>query len=165
MLSSHRQEGSHHWYRGKVLLNGSTEEFDEDCGAPLQDLSHSSPQSSEDRFFTYADADIEGLSAHLGIRWQASKSVAFGTEVPYLGFWWDLHTQRVYLPDKKKARYRVAITEWGRKCTHDLLEAQKLYGKLLHTVLVIPAGWAHLTSMEAMLASFNNNPFLLHTPP
>ena len=48
---------------------------------------------------------------------------------------------------------------------HNLLEVQELYGKLLHAALVIPAGRAHLTSLEAMLAAFNDNPFLPHTPP
>jgi len=35
--------------------------------------------------FSYADADIDALSARLGIRWEASKAVLFETEVPYLG--------------------------------------------------------------------------------
>jgi hypothetical protein len=48
---------------------------------------------------------------------------------------------------------------------HNLLERQKLYGKLFHAMLVIPAGQAHLTCMEAMLASFNDSPFILHTSP
>ena len=42
---------------------------------------------------------------------------------------------------------------------------QKLYGKLLHTTLVVPAGQAYLTNLEAMLALFNNRPFVPHTPP
>lgn len=62
-------------------------------------------------------------------------------------------------------RYQAAIGEWEKKHTHNLLETQKLYSKLLHASLVIPAGCAHFTSLEAMLGSFNNNPFLLHTPP
>jgi hypothetical protein len=69
------------------------------------------------------------------------------------------------LPNEKKLRYLTAITEWGKKCMHNLQEIQKLYSKPLHAALVIPAGRAHLTSMEAMLASFNNSPFLPHTPP
>ena len=42
---------------------------------------------------------------------------------------------------------------------------QKQYGKLLHASLVMPAGHAHLTSLEAMLGSFDNCIFLPHTPP
>ena len=109
--------------------------------------------------------DIDALSMHLGIKWQTAKSIPFGTEVPYLGFCWDLRAQVVHLPDEKKAKYLAAITEWESKHTHNLLETQKLYGKLLHAALVIPARHAHLTSMEAMLASFNNSPFIPHTPP
>ena len=160
-----RQEGGRLWYGGKALPSDHTEEFDEDCSSPLKDLASSSPRSVQDRKYSYADADIDKLSARLGIKWQASKTIPFGEEVPYLGFRWDLRAQKVYLPDEKKAKYLAAIADWGSKRTHDLLEAQKLYGKLFHAALVIPAGRAHLTSMEAMLASFSNSPFVPHTPP
>ena len=135
-----RQEGSRLWYGGKMLPSGHAEEFDEDCSTPLQDLSNRSPRSPDDQKFAYADADIDRISARLGVVWQASKSVPFGTEVPYLGFRWDLHARKVYLPDEKKLKYLAAIADWGRKRTHDLLETQKLHGKLLHAALVIPAG-------------------------
>ena len=161
----HRQEGGRLWYGGKGLPSGAAEEFDEDCSRDLRDLSRSSPRPPSDQEFTYADADIDRLSASLGIRWQAAKSIPFGTEVPYLGFCWDMRTQLVHLPDGKKAKYQAAIVEWKTKRTHNLLETQQLYGKLFHAALVIPAGRAHLTNMEAMLASFNNSPFLPHTPP
>ena len=71
----------------------------------------------------------------------------------------------MHLPDEKKAKYLAAIEEWKAKRMHNLLETQKLYGKLSHAALVIPAGRAHLTNLEAMLTSFNGNPFLPHTPP
>ena len=89
-LGGRKQDGGRLWYGGKALPSGPTEEFDEDCSAPLQDLADSSPRSSQDRIFTYADADIDKLSDRLGIRWQPSKSIPFGEEVPYLGFRWNL---------------------------------------------------------------------------
>ena len=46
-----------------------------------------------------------------------------------------------------------------------MAEVQKLYGKLLHSTLVVPAGQAYLTSLEAMLALFHDRPFVPHTPP
>ena len=160
-----RQEGSRIWYGGKNLPNDSIEEFDEDCNAKLRDLADSSPRPAADQKFAYADTDIDELSIRLGIRWEASKSVPFGEEVPYLGFLWDLRSRVVHLPDEKKTRYLAVIGEWKEKRTHDLIETQRIYGKLLHASLVIPAGRARLTSLEAMLASFNNNPFRPHTPP
>ena len=123
-----------------MLPNGSAEEFDEDYSTLLQDLADSSPRSPEDRHFTYADANIDALSNYLGIKWQSSKSVPFRIKVPYLGFRWNLHTQKVHLPNEKKAKYLAAIDEWKKKWTHNLLKAQKLYGKLFHMALVIPAG-------------------------
>jgi len=160
-----RQNGSRLWYGGKDLPNGSSEEFDEDCSMVLQDLADASPRSLEDKEFTYANADIDAVSACLGIQWEASKSVPFATEVPYLGFQWNLRTHIVSLLDDKRTRYLAAIVEWEGKHTHNLLEMQKLYGKLLHALLVVPAGHAYLTGLEAMLSSFNDNIFLPHTPP
>ena len=48
---------------------------------------------------------------------------------------------------------------------HNLLEMQKLYGKLHHTTMVLPAGRAYLTGLEAMLATCSNRPFLPRSPP
>ena len=36
----------------------------------------------------------------------------------------------MYLPDEKKARYLAVIAQWKEKRVHDLLETQRLYGKL-----------------------------------
>ena len=82
-----------------------------------------------------------------------------------MGFRWNLRSRVVYLPDEKKTRYLAVIAQWKKKRTHNLLETQRLYRKLLHAMLVIPAGQAYLTGLEAMLALFNNSPFCLHTPP
>ena len=119
----HRQDSSRLWYGGKTLPSGPTEEFDEDCSSPLKDLTSSSPRSLQDQEYSYADANIDNLLARLGIKWQASKTIPFGEEVPYLGFRWDLHVQKVFLPDEKKTKYLAAIADWGSKCTHNLLEA------------------------------------------
>jgi hypothetical protein len=160
-----RHEGSRLWYGGKGMPNRSMEEFDEDSSMTLLDLSGASPCSPADQQFVYAAADIDQLSSYLGISWQTSKSIPFGVEVPYLGFRWNLCSQVVYLPEEKKAKYLMAIAEWGKTRAHNLLKTQKLYGKLLHAALVIPAGHTHLTSLEAMLTSFKNNPFIPHPSP
>jgi len=59
----------------------------------------------------------------------------------------------------------AAVEEWERKPMHTLLEVQQLHGKLLHVTLVVPAGRAYLTNLEAMLGIFHNHPFLPWTPP
>jgi len=148
-----------------TLPDGSPEEFNKDCSTTLQDLANASPHSVQDQQFAYADVDIDALSMRLGIQWKTLKLVPFGTEVPYLGLHWDLHTQVIHLLDEKRVKYLGAIAEWEAKRTHNLLETQKLYGKLLHASLVILPGCAYLTSLEAMLASFNSSPFIPHTPP
>ena len=109
--------------------------------------------------------DIDALSRHLGIRWEATKSIPFGTEVPYLGFLWNLHTRTVCLLEKKRIKYMAAITEWKEKQTHILSEIQESYGKLQHASMVIYPGRAYITSPKAMLASSHHRPFLPRTPP
>ena len=81
------------------------EEFDEDCSERLCDLANASLCTEEDQPFTYVDSDIDCISMRLGIWWEASKSIPFGTEVPYLGFHWDLQTHLVHLPEEKKSKY------------------------------------------------------------
>ena len=160
-----RQEGGRVWYGGKELPSSHPEEFDEDCTIPLQDLADASPQAAEDQLFAYANKDIDQISQRLGIHWEPSKTVPFGSEVPYLGFCWDLGNRVVHLRKEKKAKYLAVIAEWEQRKKHNLLEVQKLYGKLLHAAPVIPAERAHLTSLEAMLAICNNSPFIPRSPP
>ena len=158
-------EGSRIWYRGDAMPDGRPEEFDEDMFFPLRDLSSISPRTADDAHFTYADADIDRVSDELGIPWEHSKTVPFSNVVPYLGFLWNLTTRTVEVPLEKKLKYRSAIEEWQKKPRHTLAEVQRLYGKLLHTTLVVPAGRAYLTNLETMLALFNDRPFVPHTPP
>jgi len=147
------------------MPNGRPEEFDKNMATPLRDLSHTSACSPNDALYTYTDNDIDDLSERLGIPWEVSKSIPFGSVVPYLSFIWDLDTRTVAVPAEKKLKYLSAIEEWEKKPTHALAEVQGLYGKLLHVSLVSPARRAYLTSLEAMLSGFNNSPFMPHTPP
>ena len=132
---------------------------------PLCDLLCASPCSLIDAQFTYANADIDYISNKLGIPWESSKTVPFSNVVPYLGFIWNLTTRTVEVPPEKKCKYLEVIEEWQKKPQHPLVEVQKLYGELLHTTLVIPAGQAYLTNLEAMLTIFHNRPFMPHSPP
>jgi hypothetical protein len=164
-VGGRQQDGGRLWFKGKDHPDGSPEEFDEDCSVPFRDLAEASVRSEEDKTFSYADADIDALSELLGIRWETSKSVPFGAEVPYLGLLWDLRARTVRLLEKKRIKYMAAISEWEEKRTHNLLETQQLYGKLLHASWVIPPGRAYLTNLEAMLSLCHNSPFLPRTPP
>ena len=141
------------------------EEFDEDMVNPLRNLADASERPPNDTLFTYADADIDFLSEELGIPWELSKTVPFTMVVTYLGFLWDFNACMVAVPVEKKAKYPHVIEEWCQKPRHTLVEVQGLYGKLLHTSLVIPAGRVYLTTLEAMLSGFSNCPFMPHTHP
>ena len=122
------------------MPDGRPEEFNEDMAAPLCNLTNASMCHPDDTSFTYADVDIDLLSEELGIPWESSKMIPFSMVVPYLGFLWDLNARTVVVPTEKKAKYLNAIEEWRQKPRHMLAEVQGLYGKLLHTSLVIPAG-------------------------
>ena len=65
----------------------------------------------------------------------------------------------------KKEKYKTVIEEWLSKSVHTLDEVQKLYGKLLHILLIVPARHTYLPSLESMLGSFTANPFVPHHPP
>ena len=153
-----RQDGSRIWFCGKAMEDGRLEEFDEDNSVPFQDLSPTTQ-------YTYDDSDIDRISHHLGIPWEISKTIPFGAVVPYLGLTWDLDEKTVAIPDAKKKKYLACIGEWFQRQTHTLAQVQSLYGKLLHSCLVIREGRAYLTSLEAMLSISYNRPFIPRTPP
>ncbi|GLB41303.1 putative tyrosine recombinase [Lyophyllum shimeji] len=159
------QDRSRFWYRGETMPSGLPMEFDEDASFPIRDLSTNSPRSPLDAAYTYSSADIDALSHTLGIPWEASKTVEFGFSVQYLGLVWDLQERTVSVPQAKKEKYLQAISEWYTRTTHTLEDVRKLYGKLLHTSLIIPAGRAYLTRLETMLANFRGCIFTPHHPP
>lgn len=157
--------GGRKWYKGATMPNGSAEEFDEDTRFPIQDLSQRSPRSKEDETFSYCTADIDALSSEMGIPWEPAKDIPFCSTPPFTGFIWNLDERTVDLSTEKRVKYLHAIAEWESKRTHTLREVQKIYGKLLHAAHIIPVGRAYLTNLEAMLAMFNDRPFLPRTPP
>ncbi|CAA7260292.1 unnamed protein product [Cyclocybe aegerita] len=133
------------WFRGQLMPNGKPEEFDEDVSFPIRDLSQASPRSEEERRFTYCMSDIDAICNELGIPWETEKDVPFQSVVPFIGFLWDLDQREVALASAKQEKYLKAIQEWETRKEHNLEETQKLYGKLLHACLVVPAGRAYLT--------------------
>jgi hypothetical protein len=159
------QSGSRFWYPGESMPDDLPAEFDEDAASPIADHSLLLNRTPYDALFTYCDYDIDLISGQLGIPWEPSKTVPFSSVVPYLGFEWNIPERTVAITENKKAKYRSAIRGWLLHPTHNLEEAQKLYGKLLHACLVLPAGRAYLTSLESLMASFGTNPFVPHHAP
>jgi hypothetical protein len=157
--------GGRYWYCGDTMPDDRPEEFDEDTSFPIRDLSGASPRSISDMAFSYGMADIDSLSQVLGIPWEASKDVPFGSLVPFIGFAWDLELRSVSVPPKKKEKYLAAIALWEKEPTHVLNDVQKLFGKLLHVSLIVPMGRAYLANLEAMLGVFRDSPFKPRTPP
>lgn len=153
------------WFRGNLLPDDRFEEYSEDMTLPLQDLASCSPRAPHDGVFAYSMEDIDDLSQKLGIPWERDKDQPFSSKVTYIGFDWDLKEKTVALSEKKKRKYLEVVKEWQRCRTHDLQEAQKLHGKLLHACLVITRGKAYLRSIEAFIAIFHDKPFLKRTPP
>jgi len=113
----------------------------------------------------YAFCDIDSISAELGIPWESSKDSLFSSTGVYIGLLWNLEARTVGLAPSKAAKYMAAIDEWLLSETHTLEEVQKLYGRLLHSSLILPAGRAYLTGLESMLGAFNDSPFSHRHPP
>ena len=158
------QKGGRIWFRGELLPNDHIEEFAEDMSLPLRDLS-SRREPTANPEHAYSMDDVDEISAKLGISWERSKDVPFGRVVPFIGFDWDLENKTVSLQEKKKNKYSDAVEEWRRRKVHTLEDVQKLYGKLLHTCLIIPEGRAYLTKLEKMLGIFHNTPHKPRHPP
>ena len=57
------------------------------------------------------------------------------------------------------------LMDWRSRCTHSLMEVQKLHGKLLHVLLILPASQAYLTNLEAMISIFSDTPLMPRIPP
>jgi hypothetical protein len=162
--------GRHHhggrwWYHAGNLPDGRIIECDEDMTFPLKDLSNASPRTTQDAFFSYCIDDIDRIAAHMGIPWEKSKDIPFGTVFRYIGLEWDIAHSTVSLPADKRDKYHKAIREWQQSSTHTLSEAQSLHGKLMHTCHVIPAGRAYLTRLETFMGNFHGSPFQPRTPP
>lgn len=109
--------------------------------------------------------DIDRISEELGIPWEKTKDIPFGSVFPFIGFSWDLEHSTVSIPQAKKEKYLLAITQWEARHTHTLSEVQQLYGKLLHACSVVPSGRAYLTTLERFMANFSDSPFMPRTPP
>jgi hypothetical protein len=153
-----RQSGGRLWYRGNDTADGRGEEFDEDKKLPIKDLSKRSIRSKEDARFSYCMADIDRVSAPLGVVWKLVKDSPFGPIAKYDGFSWDLVKYQVSVPKEKKERYYGELIRWEEREAHTLDEVQSLYGKLQHVSLIAPEGSAYLTEFEKMIATGTANP-------
>jgi hypothetical protein len=158
-----RQVRGRIWYEGGYWPSGEVVELFEDCRFPVREQVGGIGGLEEG--YTYGMDDVDEFSSLLGIPWEVSKDQPFAFEGEYIGLRWDLQDKTVSLPDAKKGKYLDAIAEWQRKSTFSLLEVQQLYGRLLHATLVVPAGRARLTGLEAMLGLYSNRPFALRHPP
>jgi len=158
-------ERARFWYGGDLLPDGRVEEFDEDMAFPILDLSQASKRSSLDTPYSYSLEDVNHFTNKLGLPWELSKDIPFASSVPFTGLVWNLEDKTVSLQRKKQLKYIAAIDEWSAKRTHALKEVRKLYGKLLHTCLVMPRGRAYLMGLEKMLGIFHDSPEKPRTPP
>lgn len=151
------QTNARSYYAGPPLPDLSPSQYDEDFHFPLS--SHSDP------FYSYTDTDIDEFSQAIGLPWKESKTAPFSHLATYLGFIWNLNLRTVSLHPNKQKKYLLAIQEWLTRPSHTLLQVQSLYGKLLHTTYIIPAGRLYLTNFERMIPTFHSRPYCPHRPP
>ena len=154
------QKGGRFWFQGKSLPSDLTEEFTEDMSMPLWDCA-----STPNEEYAYSMIDVKAISSQLGVLWERTKDIPFSRVAPFIGFDWDLDRKTVSLQEKKREKYLHTIVEWQRRKTHVLEDVQKLYGKLLHTCLIVLEGRAYLTKIEKMMGISHDTPLKPRRPP
>lgn len=85
-------------------------------------------------------SDIDVISNKLGIPWKMSKDQPFAHSTTYIGFILNLQEKAILLIPSKAEKYLWVINKWNACNTHTLEDIQNIYGKLLHTASLIPAG-------------------------
>jgi hypothetical protein len=88
-----------------------TEEFDEDMRFPLWDLSQDSSCPMADTSFCSNLDNVDQVSKHLGIPWEASKDISFSDAPTFIGLIWNLIDHTVSLTESKRLEYLNAISE------------------------------------------------------
>ncbi len=112
--------GGRWWYHAGDLPDGCLIVCDEDMAYPIKDLSDVSPRSTHEASFTYNMDDINRVVVHLGIPWEQSKDIPFGTVIHYIGLEWDIAQCTVVLSADKREKYKAAISQWKSSTTHTL---------------------------------------------
>ena len=119
--------------------------------------------------FTYSHAvkDITDILEFLGFRIVYAKVKEFADTCTYNGFWWDISSKRVGLPDKKHTKYleqvSAALAPGARLSLRD---TQKLQGCLVHICFIFLEGRPRLPSLHHFVCSFDHrNRFSRRFPP
>ena len=84
------------WYKGDMLVDGSIEEFAEDCTHVVRDLVADSLDDCS-ALHAYGFDHINCITDCLGIPREPSKDTPFSTTPVFLGFTWDLENKTVGL--------------------------------------------------------------------
>ncbi len=108
---------------------------------------------------------MDTVSQQLGLLWQHEKDQPFSTTPEFTGLVWDLVAWQVALVQKKRDKYLAVLAEFRARPTHTLQQIQLLHGKLIYTMLVVPAGRPYLVQLEAAMAVAAKHPYIPHAPP
>ncbi len=103
--------------------------------------------------------DIYAVSREIRVPWSIPKSGVHEYTGTYSGFFWDLPSKRVSLPDEKRSKYLAKLAEAianarGGRAKMSWKTAMSLNGTLSHICFVYPQGRTFLTSLCAFVASF-----------
>jgi hypothetical protein len=107
--------------------------------------------------YSYNAELIWNIAEELGWPWARSKFIDFTSSFQYIGFWWDLASKTVELPDKKKTKYLARLLDWTPGSFHTAKDAERLIGTLNHITLVVPEGRTHLVSLYKFRGGFKSD--------
>lgn len=105
------------------------------------------------------------LIAELGIPWHPTKTgLRFAFDMVFLGFFWDLISHRVSLPEPKRFKFLARVVALLDKIERhkglSLLDIQIIHGSLVHVCFVYTAGSSYLPSISNFMSQFLNNGFI-----
>ncbi|KAF5371871.1 hypothetical protein D9615_009520 [Tricholomella constricta] len=113
--------------------------------------------------FTYDESLIWSLAEDLGWPWAPDKFAPFSSSFTYIGFNWSLAEKTVSLPDKKRTKYLLKLSDWCLGSLVSLQATESLIGMLNHVTLVVPQGRSHLPALYKFRAAFpSSRSFIKH---
>lgn len=108
--------------------------------------------------FPYDATLIWDIAEDLGWPWAENKFIDFSSSFPYLGFFWNLVSKTVSLPEDKKSKYLALLAPWTPRASVSRHDCQVLIGTLNHAAIVLDGAPSRLPALYDFSASFHDSP-------
>jgi hypothetical protein len=113
--------------------------------------------------YDYDKQTMLAMIEDLGVPWHMTKGQDFDFIVEYVGFCFNLLRRTVSLPERKRKKFRLRVSEFINQFERrqaPLQDVWSLIGSLSHLTYVYEHGCSYLPALSAFSASYENK----HTP-